>query len=91
MMNMEKQTALATPFDHLGGESRVQVLVERFYDLMDLEPGFAQLRRTHAPALDDARQKLFWFRVAGWAARSITPSVLATRVCVRATCLSKSA
>lgn len=65
MLNMEKQTTLATPFDHLGGESRVRVLVERFYDLMDLEPGFAQLRRTHAPALDDARQKLFWF-LCGW-------------------------
>lgn len=28
-----------TPFEWIGGEEKVKQLVERFYDLMDLEPG----------------------------------------------------
>ena len=54
-----------TPFAWLGGEDRVRVLVDRFYDLMDLEPGYAELRASHGSTLDDARQKLFWF-LCGW-------------------------
>ena len=27
-----------TPFERLGGEAGVRALVDRFYDLMDLEP-----------------------------------------------------
>jgi hemoglobin len=49
----------------MGGEARVQALAERFYDLMDLEPGYAELRATHGSTLEDARQKLFWF-LCGW-------------------------
>ncbi len=55
----------ATPFEWIGGETRVQALVDRFYDLMDIEPGYAELRAVHGTALDDARQKLFWF-LCGW-------------------------
>ncbi len=54
-----------TPFDVLGGEPAVHALVERFYDLMDLEPAYAELRATHGSTLADARQKLFWF-LCGW-------------------------
>lgn len=52
-------------FDDLGGEPAVRRLVDRFYDLMDLEPGYAALRATHGPTLDSARDKLFWF-LCGW-------------------------
>ena len=55
----------ATPFERLGGEAGVRQLVDRFYDLMDLEPAYAELRAVHGSALDDARQKLFWF-LCGW-------------------------
>jgi hemoglobin len=55
----------STPFDSLGGEPGVRALVDRFYDLMDLEPHFAALRSVHPKTLDAARDKLFWF-LCGW-------------------------
>ncbi|ARP95690.1 group II truncated hemoglobin [Bordetella genomosp. 13] len=50
-----------TLYELLGGEPAVRAIVERFYDLMDLEPDFRELRAAHGPSLDDARQKLFLF------------------------------
>lgn len=58
-------TPAQTPFDWIGGEPVVRSLVDRFYDLMDLEPRYAALRAAHGPSLDDARDKLFWF-LCGW-------------------------
>ncbi|MCU0927600.1 MAG: group II truncated hemoglobin [Hydrogenophaga sp.] len=55
----------ATPFEWIGGEARVRALADRFYDLMDIEPGYHELRIVHGNTLDDARQKLFWF-LCGW-------------------------
>ncbi|WP_204306352.1 globin domain-containing protein, partial [Escherichia coli] len=46
-------------FDLIGGEARVRELVDRFYDLMDLEPEFAVLRALHPQSLDGSRDKLF--------------------------------
>ena len=54
-----------TPFERLGGEARVRALVDRFYDLMDLEPGYRELRALHPTPLDGSRDKLFWF-LCGW-------------------------
>ena len=56
---------LPTPFATIGGEPVVRALVERFYDLMELEPGYAALRATHGDSLSGARDKLFWF-LCGW-------------------------
>ncbi|NBQ88735.1 MAG: globin [Betaproteobacteria bacterium] len=55
----------ATPFEWVGGEARVRELVDRFYDLMDLEPAYRELRAAHGSTLADARDKLFWF-LCGW-------------------------
>lgn len=49
----------------MGGEHAIRRLVDRFYDLMDLEPGYAELRAAHGSTLQDARDKLFWF-LCGW-------------------------
>ena len=53
------------PFDRVGGEARVRALVDRFYDLMDLEPAYAALRALHPSTLEGSRDKLFWF-LCGW-------------------------
>jgi hemoglobin len=55
----------ASAFDLVGGEGAVRALVDRFYDLMDLEPAYAELRALHGNHLDRARDKLFWF-LCGW-------------------------
>lgn len=54
-----------TPFAALGGETGVRRLVDRFYDLMDIERGYAELRALHPSALDGSRDKLHWY-LCGW-------------------------
>ena len=54
-----------TPFEWIGGETAVKRMVERFYDLMDLEPQFAALRAAHGAELENARERLFMF-LCGW-------------------------
>lgn len=55
----------ATPFERLSGEAGVRALVDRFYDLMELEPAWAVLRALHPADLQGSRDKLFWF-LCGW-------------------------
>ncbi|MFO1226634.1 group II truncated hemoglobin [Roseateles sp.] len=62
---MTADAAPITAFEALGGEPRVRELVDRFYDLMDLEPAYVRLRAVHGDSLDSARDKLFWF-LCGW-------------------------
>jgi hemoglobin len=62
---LQEPAPFATPFEWIGGEAKVRALVDRFYDLMDIEPGYAELRAAHGNTLEDARQKLFWF-LCGW-------------------------
>lgn len=64
-MDAQETPRPVTPFEWIGGEDKVKALVERFYDLMELEPGYAAVRATHGPELERARQNLFWF-LCGW-------------------------
>jgi hemoglobin len=64
-MQIEEKSPPGTPFEWIGGEGKVKALVERFYDLMDLEPAYAELRAVHGSDLVRARENLFWF-LCGW-------------------------
>ena len=64
-MQIEEKAPFATLYEWIGGEDRVKALVERFYDLMDLESDFARLREVHGPSLAKARQNTVWF-LCGW-------------------------
>jgi len=59
------QPPFETPFEWIGGEGPIRQLVDRFYDLMDLEPGYAALRAAHGSELSNARERLNMF-LCGW-------------------------
>jgi hemoglobin len=52
------------PFDRIGGREPIRRLVNRFYDLMDTEPDFAELRAMHAADLEPMRESLTDFLMA---------------------------
>ncbi|SFB81394.1 hemoglobin [Collimonas sp. OK412] len=55
----------ASLYDMIGGAGKLRELVDRFYDLMDLEPQFAVIRALHPTTLDGSRDKFYWF-LSGW-------------------------
>ncbi len=61
----QAQAEQATAFELIGGDAKVRELVDRFYDLMELEPEFAGIRAMHPTPLDGSRDKLYWF-LSGW-------------------------
>jgi hemoglobin len=62
---VESESQQPTPFEMIGGAEKLRELVDRFYDLMDLEPEFAGIRAMHPTPLDGSRDKLYWF-LSGW-------------------------
>lgn len=54
-----------TPYELVGGDAKVRELVDHFYDLMDFEPAYRQLRAVHGRSLESAREKLYQF-LSGW-------------------------
>jgi hemoglobin len=64
-MTTEQETQPATIYEMIGGDAKVRELVDRFYDLMDLEPAYAGIRAMHPTTLDGSRDKLYWF-LSGW-------------------------
>jgi len=60
--NEESQVNL---YELLGGAEKLREMVDRFYDLMELEPEFAGIRALHPTPMDGSRDKLFWF-LSGW-------------------------
>lgn len=63
-MNPEEREA-PNLYELIGGEPKLRELVERFYDLMELEPEFERLRKVHGSSLESAREKLYLF-LSGW-------------------------
>lgn len=53
-------------YQRLGAdEATIRRLVDAFYDRMDRDPAYAELRAQHPPSLAGSRDKLFWF-LCGW-------------------------
>ena len=55
-----------SPFERIGGHPVLRAICERFYDLMDEDPAYAELRAMHAADLSEMRASLPLF-LAGWA------------------------
>lgn len=56
----------ATPYERIGGGAVLRAIVDRFYDLMDTDPAYVDLRAMHAVDLDPMRDSLTGF-LTGWA------------------------
>jgi hemoglobin len=55
----------ATAYSLIGGAEPIRQLVDRFYDLMELEPKYAVIRQMHPTNLSASRDKLDLF-LSGW-------------------------
>jgi hemoglobin len=56
---MSDPQSAATAYQVFGGAEGIRTLVDRFYDLMDLDEAAAGIRALHPQSLDGSRQKLF--------------------------------
>ncbi len=54
-----------TAYDLIGGAESIRQLVDRFYDLMELEPTYTVIRQMHPADLSTSRDKLYLF-LTGW-------------------------
>jgi hemoglobin len=54
-----------TAYTLIGGAETIRELVDRFYDLMELEPAYAVIRQMHPADLSTSRDKLNLF-LNGW-------------------------
>jgi hemoglobin len=54
-----------TAYALIGGAESIRQLVDRFYDLMELEPAYAVIRQLHPTDLSASRDKLYLF-LTGW-------------------------
>ncbi|MGE8142455.1 group II truncated hemoglobin [Novosphingobium sp. NPDC080210] len=66
MTTAPEDAKAATAFERIGGHGAMRAITERFYDLMEQDPAFAELRAIHAPDLAPMRESLPLF-LAGWA------------------------
>ncbi len=60
------RTRPQSPFEKLGGHETFRAITDRFYDLMEADPAYAELRAMHADDLAPMRKSLPLF-LAGWA------------------------
>jgi len=54
-----------TAYTLIGGAETIRQLVDRFYDLMELEPAYSIIRQLHPADLSESRDKLYLF-LTGW-------------------------
>ncbi len=54
-----------TLYAQMGGDAKVREMVDRFYDLMDIERAYSGIRKLHPPSMETSREKLYMF-LSGW-------------------------
>ena len=64
-MSVALNPSTESPFVLFNGEEGIRMLVDAFYNHMDLDPEFAGIRKLHPETLDGSRDKLYWF-LCGW-------------------------
>ncbi|TZG27267.1 group II truncated hemoglobin [Sphingomonas montanisoli] len=57
--------SFATPYQALGGATVIEAIIDRFYDLVEHDPAYAELRAMHAADLGPVRRSLARF-LTGW-------------------------
>ncbi|MFA9273265.1 MAG: group II truncated hemoglobin [Candidatus Aquirickettsiella gammari] len=62
---MEAAEEKSNLYQLIGGAEKLREMVDRFYDLMQLEAEFAGINQMHPQPNDSSRDKLFWF-LSGW-------------------------
>ena len=65
-MTATAEVPATSPFERIGGHAVLRAITDRFYDLMDQDPAYADLRAIHAADLTEMRAQLPSF-LAGWA------------------------
>lgn len=66
MNSAPAEASPASPFERVGGHPALRAITDRFYDLMEQDPAYAELRAMHAANLAPMRKVLPLF-LAGWA------------------------
>ena len=66
MTTATAEAPATSPFERVGGHPVLRAITDRFYDLMDQDPAYAELRAMHAADLSEMRESLPLF-LAGWA------------------------
>lgn len=59
------QEPRVSAYERLGGQDAITRIVERFYDLMESDPAYTELRAMHAPDIAPMRRSLAGF-LTGW-------------------------
>ena len=65
MSDDQTSSQRTTAYSLIGGAEPIRQLVDRFYDLMDLEEAYAVIRQMHPADLSSSRDKLDLF-LNGW-------------------------
>ena len=62
---MQEHEEKSNLYELIGGADKLREMVDRFYDLMQLEAEFAGINQMHPQPNESSRDKLFWF-LSGW-------------------------
>jgi len=65
MSSDQSNGSSTTAYALIGGAETIRQLVNRFYDLMELEPAYLIIRQLHPADLSTSREKLYLF-LTGW-------------------------